>query len=134
MTIAWQSTMETGAPLLDAQHRSLVERAATLVATLAGGGDRPAVERALLDFGNYVVRHFSMDEDCSLRGSCPALAWNGEARAELIKIMAAFRQSYERRGAGPDLAEGLSCQLSDWVGRYIPGPQTMVRPCVTNPR
>lgn len=70
MTIGWQSSMETGAPLLDAQHRSLVERAAALVAAIERGDARPIVERALLEFGNYSVRHFSMDEDCSLRGSC----------------------------------------------------------------
>ena len=102
MTIGWQSGMETGAPLLDAQHRSLVERAAALVATIERGSERPVVERALRDFGDYSVRHFSMDEDCTLRGSCPALEWNGIARAELIRIMAGFRQSYERGGATPD--------------------------------
>jgi hemerythrin-like metal-binding protein len=134
MTIGWQSGMETGAPLLDAQHRSLVERAAALVATIERGSERPVVERALRDFGNYSVRHFSMDEDCALRGSCPALEWNGIARAELIRIMAGFRQSYERGGATPDLAESLSCQLSDWVAHYIPGPAAMVRPCATSPR
>ena len=134
MTIGWQSGMETGAPLLDAQHRSLVERAAALVATIERGSERPVVERALREFGNYSVRHFSMDEDCSLRGTCPALEWNGMARAELIRIMAGLRQSFERGGATPDLAESLSCQLADWVARYIPGPTSMVRPCATSPR
>jgi len=131
MTIGWQASMESGAPLLDAQHRALVERAAALVGTIERGSERSVVEGALRDFGNYSVRHYSLDEDCSLRGSCPALAWNGMARADLIKIMAGFRESFERSGATPDLAESLSCQLSDWVGRYIPGPATMVRPCAT---
>jgi hemerythrin-like metal-binding protein len=134
MTIGWQSGMETGAPLLDAQHRSLVERAAALVAAIERGSERPVVERALRDFGDYSVRHFSMDEDCSLRGTCPALDWNGIARAELIRIIAGFRQSYEQGGTTPDMAESLSCQLSDWVARYIPGPATMVRPCATSSR
>jgi hemerythrin-like metal-binding protein len=134
MGIAWQPEMETGAPLLDAQHRSLVERAAALVTALESGSERPIVERALRAFGDYSVRHFSQDEDCTLRGSCPALQWNGVARAELIRIMASFRESYERGAAALDLAESLSCELSEWVARYIPGPQSMVRPCVTNPR
>jgi hemerythrin-like metal-binding protein len=134
MTIGWQSGMETGAPLLDAQHRSLVERASALVSAIEAGSDRPVVERALREFGDYSVRHFSMDEDCAQRGSCPALQWNGTARAELIKIMAGFRQSFERDGATADLAGRLSCELSDWVVQYIPGPATMVRPCVTTPR
>jgi hemerythrin-like metal-binding protein len=131
MSIVWQSSMETGAPLLDARHRTLVERAAALVAAIEGGWERAAVERALLDFGDYAVRHFSTEQDCALGGECPALEWSGRARADLIKIMAAFRRSFEKGGATPQLAEDLSCQLSDWVARYIPGPIDLVRPCVT---
>ncbi len=129
MSIGWEPSMETGAPLLDARRRALVERADALVATIETGGDRATVERALRAFGDYSVRHFSEEEDCQLRGVCPALAWNGTARAELIKILAGFRQSFERGGAGPELAEELECELSGWVGRYIPGPTTVL-PCV----
>ena len=68
--------------------------------------------------------------DCHLRGVCPALQWNGAARAELIKTMAGFRESFERDGASPALAEDFSCELSGWVARYIPGPVTAL-PCVT---
>ncbi len=129
MSIGWQPSMETGAPLLDAQRRALVERADALVAAVDAGQDRSGVERALRDFGNYSVRHFSQEEDCHLRGVCPAIQWNGSARAELIKIVAGFRESFERNGASPKLAEDLSCELSGWVGRYIPGPVSLL-PCV----
>jgi hemerythrin len=130
MAIGWQPNMETGAALLDAQHRALVERADALVGAIQSGQDRAGVERALRELGDYSVRHFSDEEDCRLRGECPALQWNGAARAELIKIVAGFRESYERRGASQALAEDLSCQLSEWVGRYIPGPVATL-PCVT---
>jgi hemerythrin-like metal-binding protein len=133
MSIAWEPSMETGAPQLDAQRRALVERANSLLASIETGGDRSSIESAMLDFGNYSVRHFSQEEDCRLRGSCPALQWNGAARAELIKIVAGFRESYERNGASPRLAEDLSCELSGWVARYIPGPVTTL-PCVTTPK
>jgi len=133
MTIAWEPSMETGAPLLDAQHRALVERANTLLATIETGGDRSLVERAMRDFGDYSVRHFSEEEDCRLKGTCPALQWNGAARAELIKIVADFRESYEHKGASPELAADLSCELSGWVARYIPGP-ALPLPCAVSPR
>jgi len=133
MSIGWQPSMETGAPLLDAQRRALVERADALVATIATNADRTSVERALRDFGDYSVRHFSQEEDCVNRGVCPALEWTGKARAELIKIVAGFREVYEHRGASAELAESLTCELSEWVGRYIPGPMTNL-PCVTPAR
>ncbi len=133
MSIGWQASMETGAPLLDAQRRALVERADVLVATIEAGSDRSVVERALRDFGDYSVRHFSEEEDCHLRGLCPVLPWNGAARAELIKIVSVFRQAYEGSGASRQVAEDLSCELSAWVARYIPGPSSVL-PCVTPAR
>ena len=128
MSIGWEPSMETGAPLLDAQRRALVDRANNLLAVIEAGGDRSHVERAMVDFGDYSVRHFSSEEDCRQRGVCPALQWNGAARSELIKIVADFRESYERRGSTPDVASDLSCELSGWVARYIPGP-TIALPC-----
>jgi len=133
MSIGWQPEMAIGAPVLDAQRRALVERADALIAVIESGGDRASVERAMKDFGDYSVRHFSDEEDCQLRGICPALQWNGRARAELVKILANFRRAYERDGAVPIVAEALSGELCGWVARYIPGPNAAL-PCVTSRR
>jgi hemerythrin-like metal-binding protein len=133
MTIGWQASMETGAPVLDAQRRVLVEKADLLLDAIVKGRERDTVERALRDFGDYAVRHFSSEEDCHLRGVCPALRWTGVARAELIKIVSEFRLAFERDGATPSVADDLNCGLSEWVARYIPGPDKIL-PCVTAAR
>jgi hemerythrin-like metal-binding protein len=130
MAIGWQASMETGAPILDAQRRALVEKADVLLETIVAGRERAVVERALKDFGDYAVRHFSTEEDCHLRGVCPALRWTGVARAELIKVVSDFRVAFERDGATPGVADDLNCGLSEWVGRYIPGPDKVL-PCVS---
>jgi len=96
--------------------------------------ERSEVERAMREFGDYAVRHFSRDEDCTLRGACPALEWNGMARAEMIRIIAEFRNSYERDGATPIVAGRLSDELCGWVSKYIPGPDAASLPCVVAAR
>jgi hemerythrin-like metal-binding protein len=130
MAIGWQSTMETGAALVDAQHRAFVERADRLISMIEAGAERSAVERAMREFGDYAVRHFSRDEECALRGSCPALEWNGMARAEMIQIIGDFRRAYERDGATEIVAGQLSDNLCGWVSKYIPGPEAASLPCV----
>jgi hemerythrin-like metal-binding protein len=130
MAIGWQSTMETGAAVIDAQHRAFVERADRLVSLIEARADRSEVERAMREFGDFAVRHFSRDEDCTLRGSCPALEWNGMARAEMIRIIADFRQAFERDGATATVAGQFSDQLCGWVSKYIPGPDAATLPCV----
>jgi hemerythrin-like metal-binding protein len=130
VAITWQASMETGSPRLDAGRRALVERAGGLLAALEAGEEKARVERALRDFGDAAVRHFSHAEDCQHRGLCPALEWNGRARSELIAIVSEFRTSYEREGGTPQLADDFSCRLEGWVSRYIPGPTDGNLPCV----
>lgn len=131
MVIGWRHNMETGAPLVDAQHRALVARVDALLGALADGGERAVVERSMRSLGDYAVRHFSQDEDCALRGQCPALEWNGAARAELIALVAGFRTAYERNGATEEVVARLERDLGTWVARYIPGPEASRYPCVT---
>ncbi|HEX7544441.1 MAG TPA: hemerythrin domain-containing protein [Candidatus Limnocylindrales bacterium] len=130
MAIGWQSSMETGAALVDAQHRAFVERADRLISVIEAGAEKTAVERAMREFGDYAVRHFSRDEECALRGSCPVLEWNGIARAEMIKIIGDFRSAYERDGASETVAGQLSDSMCAWVSKYIPGPEAASLPCV----
>ncbi len=132
MAIGWQPSMETGAPVLDAQRRALVERADALLEALIRGQDRVSIEKALREFGDYAVRHFSTEEECHLRGVCPALRWTGVARAELIRIISEFRLGFERLGPVASVADELQCRLAEWVAAYIPGP-TAELPCVTVP-
>jgi hemerythrin-like metal-binding protein len=133
MRIEWQPGMETGAKALDEQRRTLVERADALVASMREPVGREGVERALRDFGDYAVRHFSQEEDCHLRGICPAVRWSGDARAELIAILSDFRLAFEREGSAPHVADTLSDGLCGWVARYIPGPDPKV-PCAPEVR
>jgi hemerythrin len=97
---------------------------------MEAGAERAAVEHAMREFGDYAVRHFSRDEECTLRGSCPALEWNGMARAEMIRIIADFRRAYETEGATATVAGQLSDNLCGWVSKYIPGPDAGSLPCV----
>ncbi|HEY6056804.1 MAG TPA: hypothetical protein VIV06_02180 [Candidatus Limnocylindrales bacterium] len=130
MAIAWTPDRETGAPTFDGECRELIGRLNGLVSTVAAGADRALVERSLRVVGDRAVRHFSRDEDCSMKARCPALEDNGLARAELIAILARFRTDYERGGERSAMAGGLEQALVAWVDRYLPGPDPAGRPCV----
>ncbi len=130
MTIAWSAAMTTGAASLDEEHRRLVARLNALLEAVAEGRDVRAVERALRDAGDAALRHFSRDEDCAMRGECPALRVNGEARADFLGILRAFREDYERSAASPATSTALEQALSEWATRYIPGPGAALLPCV----
>jgi hemerythrin-like metal-binding protein len=130
MAIELTPRMATGARTVDDDHRRLVHRANALLATAGEPGDPSRVDRALREFGNAAVRHFSRDEDCTVREACPAVETNGLARAELIAILARFREDFERGGAGEDLAAALETSLGGWIGRYLPPADPRLLPCI----
>jgi hemerythrin-like metal-binding protein len=134
MSIAWTAEMTTGAATLDAEHQRLVGRFNALLEAVCEKRETRAIERTLREAGDAAVRHFSRDEDCALRGECPALQQNGEARAEFLRILATFRGDFERTGASPDTAAALERELADWTSRYVPGPGASRLPCVTGAR
>lgn len=134
MAIAWHEGMETGGRLLDGKHKRLIARANALLAAVSAEADPRVVEAAMRAFGDYAVRHFSEDEDCAMRGGCPALEWNAAGRAELIAILAAFRKAYERAPEKSVAGAQLETDLRTWISRYLPGPEAASRPCVLTDR
>jgi hemerythrin-like metal-binding protein len=65
--LVWNASMETGIPILDAQHRGLVDRYNQVVA--ATGKD--AQELALHELIGATVAHFGMEEDLMSDGDYP---------------------------------------------------------------
>jgi len=127
MTIGWQSGMETGAPLLDAQHRSLVERAAALVATIERGSERRSWSGLCATSATTpsATSRWTRTAPCAEAAGARV---NGIARAELIRILAGFRQSYESGERRPIWREPFlpAFRLG---GRYIP-PATWFDPAL----
>lgn len=130
MVIAWTPEMATGARTLDDDHRRIVDRSNALLAAVAERAAPADVDRAIRSLGDTVLRHFTRDEDCAVRGSCPALDLNGEAHAEVIAILARFRLAYERSGAAPESAAEFEREIGAWLARYVPGPFGDRLPCI----
>lgn len=130
MAIAWTAAMATGNQWLDREHRRLVAGFDGLLTAIEGRHDASVVEASLRRVGDAALRSFSVEEDCLLRESCPAAVASGPAHAELIGILAAFREDYERHGQGDAVAARLEEALTGWVTRHVPGPGASALPCV----
>lgn len=133
MAIAWTPAMATGNDWLDREHRHLVSRLDGLVTAVTAGLDTIAVEARLRGAGDAALRAFSLEQDCPRRDACPAARDGGDARAELMAIMADFRVAYERAGGSRAVGKDLESALAVWVARHVPGPFATTLPCLPSP-
>ena len=93
--VSWCPEFESGHPLLDAQHRALVERFNHLVAAVQGG-EPSAPEEALHDLIGATVAHFGIEEGLMEDGAYPGILNHKEVHANLTRQVQELAQDVHR--------------------------------------
>ena len=116
----WDESMRTGDDTNDAQHKELIRQMNLLMAAMARGDGTAQIESLLQFLAEYVVKHFSHEEQCMAECLCPAAQANKTAHALFLKKFAAFRQQLAADSSGGALlAIQLLRELSDWLINHI---------------
>ena len=115
--IEWNEYLETGTPLIDAQHRMLVDLINRLTGVLKAGEPDQADVRALLDgLFDYIDHHFAAEENLvaahGYAGLPAHIAQHRNFTARIRKIGAADQLGHA------DLIE-LSIYLQKWLIAHI---------------
>ena len=124
------TTMSTGADSVDAQHRKLFDLMNLLVADMQAGRARDAIGMVLDDLAEYAATHFSHEEECLARFSCPAAAQNKAAHAAFVQTFTGLKAEFDRQGPTATLAIRMQQELSRWITGHILGVDVKLRPCI----
>lgn len=128
----WDARFETGIPLVDTQHRGLVEILNALVAVVTGER-KPGADAVLALFDEldaYARKHFSDEEEIMWAGGCPRTHGEAHARqhaafAEQIRMA---RAEYLTASDPDSLLEPLARFVTSWLSFHILGSdQEMAR-------
>lgn len=119
-TIEWTADLEIGIPVIDGQHRRIVDYINTLH-DLGRHPDRNALDRVIDDLIDYTYSHFAFEE-----------ALMEEAGYEFLAIHqrthGAFRDRVEelrgRFDAKEDIADPLAVLLKTWLIQHIMSDDT----------
>jgi len=132
--LAWSEDFATGSPLVDMQHRMLIERINQLEKLLGGPLPAKAVCDDLLHFlETYVGTHFRYEEQCMEKARCPAHEKNKQAHAAFLGVFAKFKERYQAEGPKPELLKGLQTTASDWIKNHILTIDIQLKPCAKPP-
>jgi hemerythrin len=123
-------TMGTGAESVDAQHRQLIEIINHLLAAMAAGSAKEDVGGILDDLAGYATTHFSHEEACMVRFSCPVAQQNMDAHAAFVTTFRAMKAEFDRDGPSATMAIRTQRELSEWIAQHIWGIDVRLRPCI----
>ncbi len=113
--LAWDSHLDTGVPVIDSQHRRIVDYINELQDAIAGN-DRQIVQEVLDDLVDYTVSHFAFEEHLQEQAQYPAFELHKKMHDEFASRIHGYRVRFH---AGEDIAGQLLSDLREWLVRHI---------------
>lgn len=111
----WTQDLESGIPVIDAQHKRIVDYINELSTACQTGNEKETqnVIEGLLD---YTITHFQFEEDLQEKAGYPFLKAHRRIHEIFMKKVAAIR---ERSAKGEDIAYELLDLLNGWLVSHI---------------
>jgi len=130
--LTWSEEFATGSPLVDTQHRMLIDKINLLEKLLSGPPPSKAACDDLLNFlGSYAGTHFKFEEQCMERYRCPVHDQNKKAHTAFLDTFAKFKERYSKEGPKPELLRSLQVTASDWIKSHILSVDIKLKSCLT---
>lgn len=111
----WSRELEFGLPVIDTQHKRIVEMINELAHAMQTGNDKET-QHVMEGLLNYTVTHFEFEEDLQEKAGYPFLKAHRRIHEIFMKKVAAIR---ERAAHGENIAPELMKLLNGWLVNHI---------------
>lgn len=88
--LQWKESYNTGVPLMDKQHRKLVDLINQLFQCMKDGGDRMVVAGVVDELVDYTVSHFRSEEDVMAKHHYPELEAHKQVHVNFVNQVAEY--------------------------------------------
>lgn len=117
----WKESHKIGIPIIDTQHKQLFRFTEELQSSLNSGLKASAIKKLLVNVGEYVARHFAMEEKYMAESNYPGLDTQREAHGAFSKRFEHFFNDFNENGLTPPLVNSIKTELINWVNDHITG-------------
>ena len=115
----WTKEMSVDNPILDKQHKEIIDRLNNLVDKLSNKVEREDIENVLVFMNNYIVEHKACEEQYMKDNNYPDLDWHIKEHEFFEKQYEVFKKSF-KEGANPSiLAMEMERYLGGWLFHHI---------------
>jgi hemerythrin-like metal-binding protein len=117
--ITWTPALETGHPIIDRDHRQLIDTLNSLEDALKKGAGKEEMGRIIGFLNTYTREHFRREEGYMQQVRCPAHGTNCSAHAELVKKLDGWVQQLNTTGATTLLVLTVFREANQWIHQHI---------------
>ena len=111
MPISWTADLDTGIPLIDQQHRRIVDFINHLEVA-KNAGDKEAVKQIVYDCVDYTLSHFAFEESLQEEAGYAYCKPHKKVHELFARKVSEYQ---ERMDLGDDVAEELHATLARWL-------------------
>lgn len=117
--IEWDASLSVGIPLIDAQHKSLIDRLQAVSKAVEARQGAQEIATTLIFLVDYAEFHFLAEETHMALHNYPGLDEQKAAHAEFMDTLRDLLQDFHDEGSTSLLAEAVNTFLSNWLGDHI---------------
>ncbi|MCS7030909.1 MAG: hemerythrin family protein [Gloeomargarita sp. SKYG116] len=122
----WDDRIKVGLPLIDSQHRELIEAINDLADAIESHQGAVAVKKLIAFLKGYAEWHFGQEESCAFRHQCPLAETNQKAHARFLAMLNEWHREYTESGGSEEQARRIHAALGDWLVDHIYKIDTML--------
>ena len=119
MAYKWTPDLETGNALIDQQHQQLFTAINNLLDACAKGQGRAQIKSTMDFLSNYIVRHFSDEENLQRRYGYPDFANHKRYHETYKKTVAEIAAQLEKEGASVAMVSKVNTAIGGWLVNHI---------------
>ncbi len=119
MRVEWTEALSTNFLEIDEQHKELIKRINTLLEACAGNKPREELGKVIVFLEEYVVIHFTNEENRMLDMEYPEYRQHKTEHAIFIERVADMKRKFESEGAGVDVLHLTTRTLMEWLDIHI---------------
>ena len=113
--LEWTSDLDTRIPVIDRQHRRIVDYINRL-ATVIDSGKPDDVSEVLEELVDYTLTHFAFEEELMEMVEHPYVDTHRKTHGLFAEKMNGYKARY---GEGEDVARDLNATLRSWLVNHI---------------
>ncbi len=117
--LVWVDRFSVGVPLIDDQHKMLIQRVNDLAHAIERHQSVREIVRVLGFLTEYTNFHFATEEKHMKAHHYPGLNHHKAQHAEFKRTLAHLTEDFEEEGATRALADSINIFLTNWLATHF---------------
>ena len=119
MSYRWNSSLETGHPVIDSQHKELINAINNLLSACLQGQGAGEVGTTIDFLIAYTKRHFGEEEALQQKSNYPDYTNHRTYHATFVQTITELSAELKQAGASPVMINKIIRSVGDWLVNHI---------------